>query len=280
MYVPRSWFQTKSEIDTKDGKRLLVAWGFGDDEAQARAEAGRRLQRLSQHWLGAASEGDEYDYGDRPMREEILQALGPEAILTRNRHGAVVLNAARLLFLDVDLPPVGPPSGLARIYPTLVRLFAGKYPEEMAIERLRDALREAAPAVTFRLYRTAAGLRALAVDRAFDPAGPETQALMEKTGTDPAFARLCRVQKSFRARLTPKPWRCGCSKPPGEHPRSGQDEQREFANWCEEYAHAIEGHATCRFLETVGASRAIPTLQPLIELHDRVTRCAESLPLA
>lgn len=271
MYVPRSWFRTKSEIDTKDGKHLLVAWGFGDDEAQAKVEAGRRLQRLSRFWLEGAREGFEYDYGDRPMREEILQVLGPEALLTRNRHGAVVLNAARLLFLDVDLPESS--------FSGLKRLFGRKDPAAAAVERLRDEVR-AAPAGTFRLYRTAAGLRALAIDRAYDPAGPETQALMERTGTDPAFARLCRAQKSFRARLTPKPWRCECPKPPGEYPRAEPDEQREFANWCKQYAHAIEDHATCRFLETVGAGKAAPALQPLVELHDEVTRCTEDLPLA
>ena len=108
----------------------------------------------------------------------------------------------------------------------------------------------------------------------------EAQALMERTGTDPAFARLCRAQKSFRARLTPKPWRCECPKPPGEYPRAEPDEQREFANWCKQYAHAIEDHATCRFLETVGAGKAAPALQPLVELHDEVTRCTEDLPLA
>jgi hypothetical protein len=39
-------------------------------------------------------------------------------------------------------------------------------------------------------------MRALAVDREFDPAGAETQALMERTDTDSSFAFLCRMQKS------------------------------------------------------------------------------------
>jgi len=272
VYVPRFWTRTKSEIDTEDGKRMLVAWGFGDDEGKASAEAERRLQRLSQRLLGGASDPNEYDYGGRPLREEIVQVLGPDAILTRNRQGAVILNAARLLFLDVDQPQAG---GLQR----LGRLFGKKDPEQAAVERLRAGLREAAPAVTFRLYRTAAGLRALAVDREFDPAGPEARALMERTHTDESFARLCRAQKSFRARLTPKPWRCACPKPPGEHPRV-EEAKREFAAWCQDYERAIEGHATCRYLETVGNGSALAKLAPLIQVHDQATRCAEALPLA
>jgi len=273
MYVPRFWTKTKSEIDTKDGKCLLVAWGFGDDEEKARAEAGRRLQRLTQRVTGGKSEPTEYDYGDRPMREEILQVLGPDAVVTRNRHGSVVLNAARLLFLDLDRPPAG---GLG----LLARLFGRKDPEAAAIESVRTSLLEAAPAVTFRLYRTAAGMRAIAVDREFDPAGAETQSLMQRTITDPAFMRLCRAQKSFRARLTPKAWRCGCPKPPGEHPRVDERAKREFAAWCQSYEHAIEDHATCRFLETVGPGKTSGKLAPLVQVHDQATRCTEALPLA
>lgn len=274
MHVPRSWVRTKSEIETRDGKRLLVAWGFGDDEAQARAEAGRRLERLSQHFRAGTPDPSDYDYGGgRPLREEILQVLGPGAILTRNRHGAVILNAAGLLFLDVDLPPENA-LGL------LGRLFRKKDRPEPALARLRDALRAAAPAVTFRLYRTAAGLRALAVDREWDPAGTEAQALMQRTGTDEAFARLCRSQKSFRARLTPKHWRCGCPKPPGDHPRSEESAKAEFAAWCQRYERAIEERATCRYLESVGSGPPLAQLAPLIQIHDRSTRCDEPLPLA
>ena len=273
VYVPRFWSRTKSEIETDAGKRLLVAWGFGDDEAQARTEAERRMQRLSQHFATGTSDPGEYDYGGgRPLREEILQVLGPSAILTRNRHGAVVLNAASLLFLDVDLPPEG---GLGR----LGRLLGKKDPVATAVERLRDALRTAAPGVGFRLYRTAAGLRVIAVDREFDPAGIETQALMQRTGTDEAFARLCRSQKSFRARLTPKHWRCACPKPPGEHPRE-ESAKAEFAAWCQRYERAIEEHATCRYVETVGSGTPLAKLAHLIQLHDRATRCEEPLPLA
>jgi hypothetical protein len=149
-----------------------------------------------------------------------------------------------------------------------------------AVERLRDELRATAPDIGFRLYRTAAGLRALAVDREFDPAGPEAQALMQRTGTDEAFARLCRSQESFRARLTPKHWRCACPKPPGEHPRTDERSRQEFAAWCQRYERAVEKHATCRYLETVGSGTPLPVLAPLIQLHDQATRCSEPLPLA
>jgi len=272
--VPRSWCKAAGELELERGeKQPLSVWGWGDDEAEARGRAGERLRRLIERWKGAAPERGEYDYAERPLREEILQVVDERAVLTRNRYGAVVLNAAGLLVLDVDLPPA---SGFQR----LGRLFGKRDPAEDALAKLRDGLRAAAPASAFRLYRTAAGLRALAIDREFEPASDETRTLMERTGTDPAFARLCRVQKSFRARLTPKPWRCACPNPPGEHPRAEEKSRERFAAWCERYARAIEPHATCRFLESVGERAVRPELAPLIELHDRVTRCGEPLPLA
>ncbi len=276
MHVPRSWWKAEGEREHAGARQPLAAWGWGEDEAAARARAGERLRRLIARLDGdpsedAAAPPDQYEYAQRPLREEILQVLGERAVLTRNRYGAVVLNAAGLLMLDVDLPPA---RGL------LGRLFGRRDPFEDALARLREGLHAAAPATTFRLYRTAAGLRALGLDREFDPAADETRALMEGTGTDPAFARLCRLQRSFRARLTPKPWRCGCPNPPGEHPRLAPELGARFAAWRERYASAIERHATCRFLETVGTRAALPELAPLLELHDGATRCAEALPLA
>lgn len=277
MNVPRSWWKAEGQLERAGERKALAVWGWGEDEAAARVRAGERLRRLLTRMGGEGSEratapDDEYEYAARPLREEILQTLGAGAVLTRNRYGSVVLNTAGLLVLDVDLPP-------ARGFQWLGRLFGRRDPLEPALDRLREGLRAAAPASTFRLYRTAAGLRALALDREFDPAADETRALMERTGTDPAFTRLCRLQQSFRARLTPKPWRCGCPNPPGEYPRVAELGAR-FSGWCERYAAAIAGHATCRFLETVGTRAALPEFAPMLELHDRATRCTEALPLA
>lgn len=274
MHVPRAWFKAEGTPEARaDEEFTPSAWGWGDDEAEARGRAGERLRRIVERMRGAKSSDDEYEYDAHPLREEILQDLGPQALLTRNRYGAVVLNAAGLLVLDVDLPP-------ASAFQLLGRLFTKRDPAAEALARLRTSLREAAPATTFRLYRTAAGLRALALDREFDPAGEEAHALMQRTGTDKAFAHLCKKQKSFRARLTPKPWRCACPNPPGEHPRAAGPVRERFTAWCERYARAVERYATCRYLATVGTSPARPEFAPLIELHDRASRCDEPLPLA
>lgn len=120
----------------------------------------------------------------------------------------------------------------------------------------------------------------MAIDREFDPTGREVQELMQTTGTDPAFSRLCLAQRSFRARLTPKPWRCNAPLPPGQHPRLDGELRQRFASWLREYEKISLGYATCRYLETLGNGSPKHHASKLLEIHDRITRCNEPLPLA
>jgi hypothetical protein len=277
--IPRAWAQASGEGRTPDQRTLPVTtWGWGDDDDDARREAAGRLQRLLERITRGDPFPPAYGYGTRPLREEILETVAgppaspPVAVLTRNAYGAVVLNTARVLFLDIDRPPA---TFLERLGGLLGR-------ERSAGDVVPDTLRAAlgASGATFRVYRTASGLRAMAIDREFEPAGPASQALMTATATDPAFARLCAAQHSFRARLTPKPWRCRCTAPPGHHPRVDDGVRRRFAAWLGDYEQASRRHATCRYLETIGTGRATTTARRLVEVHDRLTRCHEALPLA
>ncbi|AHE99970.1 hypothetical protein [Thioalkalivibrio paradoxus] len=279
MYIPRAWARETREAALRDGRTVPVsAWGWGDDSARARAKALERLERALERIRSRKPFPRRYEYEARPLREELLQTVsGTDSnetvgIVTRNRYGAQVLNAVQLLFLDVDLPPRG-------LFARLRQLFARTTPEERALAQLRGALERDGRA-TFRIYRTASGFRVMAVDRPFDPAGSETWELMRSTRSDQAYARLCRSQKCFRARLTPKPWRCGVARPPGEFPRSEREAEQAFADWLADYEQASARFATCRYLETIGHGRASGDARRLQELHDRMTRCEEPLPLA
>jgi len=279
MQIPRVWAKASAKAEFPDGRELPVAvWGWGEDEATAKSGAADRLRRVLERIRRGERFPHQYGYASRPLREEILQTFEgsvpgePSAALTRNSYGAQVLNAARLLFLDVDLQP---PTLAERV----MRLFGKASAEETALVRLRNALQEYGRA-TFRVYRTASGLRAVAIDRDFDPAAGEVQELMQATSTDPAYSRLCLAQRSFRARLTPKPWRCKGSLPPGQHPRAEGEPRRRFAEWLNEYERRSAGYATCRYLEKVGSGSLKGDARRLLELHDKMTRCNEPLPLA
>lgn len=279
MHIPRVWVKASATEKHPDGHAIPVSvWGWGDDDSSARRGAADRLQRVVERLRRGEKFPDRYAYGNRPLREEILRRIetekgaGDAAVLTRNSYGAEILNTARLLFLDIDLPETG-------FFSRIGRLFGGSSPHEKALAKLRDALRQDGTA-TFRIYKTASGLRVMAVDRDFDPAGIDVQELMKKTGTDPAFSQLCLAQRSFRARLTPKPWRFRMRTPPGEYPRPTSDAQRDFAQWLAAYAKASTGFATCQYLETVGNGRASGDASILQQVHDRATRCDSGLPLA
>lgn len=279
MHIPRVWVKASASGKRPDGRTVPVStWGWGDDQAAAARGAADRLQRVLERLRKGEDFPGRYGYGIRPLREEILrtiegdQAGEPAGVVTRNSYGAEVLNTAAMLFLDIDLPEPG-------LADRLGKLFGRAFPDQESLAQLRRTLAELSVA-TFRIYRTASGFRVMAVDRNFNPAGLDVQELMRKTGTDAAFSQLCLAQRSFRARLTPKPWRAGLRPPPGEFPREDDDARRRFAEWLSKYDSAAGRYATCRYLETVGTGQAAGAAKTLQQLHDHATRCEMPLPLA
>lgn len=221
MNVPRFWQKVTGEADAPDGARLeLTAWGWshsGLDEA--RRNAAERLRRM----IGMVRAGElarmRYPYGTGALREEIVEEVvgsddEPLGLITRNVQGALVLNVPDVMFIDVDLPP--------RSFGEWLRgLFSRKPadPDAPHVEKLRAALAGASDA-TFRIYRTAAGFRVLATSRKFEPGSAEAERIMTAAGADSHYVQLCRAQKSFRARLSPKPWRCDSGQPPSQYLRT------------------------------------------------------------
>ena len=281
MRIPRHWFLAQEVGRLADGREVPIkVWGWGDDSAAAEAKAGERLRRLLEGLARGERLGGSYAYASRPLREEILEELpadpdqAPMAMITRNAHGVEVLNTAGLLFLDIDVPPA---TFLRRLLDRLGLRQDTRYANALA--ELRTVLQENRRG-TFRIYRTAAGYRVIAVDRIFDPAGADTKALMAATGTDLAYVRLCAAQSSFRARLTPKPWRCGVEPLRYRYPLSSNEARRGFEAWLKAYKDASEGFAVCRFVETVGTGRPAEGLSALIDLHDRMVDAKSAKPLA
>jgi hypothetical protein len=144
---------------------------------------------------------------------------------------------------------------------------------------VKASLRDISSA-TFRIYRTAGGLRLLATDRLFQPGSSESEDIMKAVAADPAFVRLCRVQESFRARLTPKPWRCGSPLPPCRYPREDKFDKERFVARLAEYERNIANKGTCRLLEEVGSGWVHEQVQPILRLHDEATKVSTSLALA
>ncbi|HKD35139.1 MAG TPA: hypothetical protein VKB78_00020 [Pirellulales bacterium] len=202
------------------------------------------------------------------------------AAVTRNRYGTLVLNSAGVMFLDWDAPR----NSRQSLFNSIKKLFGRK--TNPADDRFETETREKLARFrvengewTVRLYQTAGGLRGMVTHMLFDPAAASTLGTLKALGNDPLYIRLCESQSSFRARLTPKPWRCGAGKCTLAWPREGDTIVR-FDRWVTRYDRRRAAFATCRFIDTIGPGAVHPEIAPIVELHDTLTRSSELLPLA
>ena len=278
MNIPRYWRKATGTSVAPDGRTLsLTAWGWSASSPdEAERDARERLTRIADRVSRGDRLPERYAYGLRALREEIVEEIaiggdeGP-ALVTRNSYGSLVINAPSVMFIDVDVPE---PGALAR----LGRLFGGKRASDQRLDAFKAAL-TAASSASFRIYRTAAGFRVLGTDRTFAPGSTEAEQIMKAAGADPAYVQLCRAQRCFRARVTPKPWRCGHPAPPSQFPRDAA-EQNAFQNWLAAYEQRSNGMAVCRLAAEIGTGIVSPTVLPVLRYHDARTRSTAPLPLA
>ena len=235
----------------------------------ARQHAEQRAQNMKDR-VTASPAGREptpggYYGADRPLREEIIERFGDEPdpaayALTRNRNGSVVLNAAQVMFIDID-DDTRPSGGF------LSRLFGKKAKQETLPPGL-DALAE--EGYSLRVYRTAAGWRVTVLDRLIDPAGDESKHVLDTAGADPMYVRLCTTQDCFRARLTPKPWRCDTTRPPVAFPFDNDQQEAVYRDWQRQYEAKASAYTACRFVTTLGPGIVDEQVAPAAELHDDI----------
>jgi hypothetical protein len=297
MKIPRYWARR-----VVDGVAAF-GWSFsngGEAEAMAQDRAREIAARLA---AGTLHDRGKSYYADRPVREPIMREFRDSAgdisaLVTRNVYGALVLNAARALFVDVDFPapaataaakaPDSAPGGclslLASLFPLLAPRSTPTPPTPPAVDPLQPILAKAHswtaanPGWQWRIYRTKAGVRLLATHALFSAGDPQVQQVFEALGADPLYRKLCANQQCFRARLTPKPWRCGYHAPQKRWPFASADAEAEYNNWERQYLQRCGEWGTCELLEDHGTAH--PGLAPLVEFHDAATRVGSGLPLA
>jgi hypothetical protein len=259
MLIPKHWSSATGEADDPEGKHFaLKIWGWSQNSvAEAAALARRRLTEASSRIARGMLDKEAYFYAKTPLREQIVKVMDA-AVVTRNRYGALVLNAPRVPFIDVDRPDTGSGDLLEGIRAACARFSS----------------------TSFRIYRTAAGFRLMATDLLLDPRSAETEKMLTDFSADPYFVKLCKLQASFRARLTPKPWRAGLAAPPVTYPFDSPIAERVYSEWLRKYEAASASKATCSLVEAVGPGRTEAEAQAVVAEHDRVCRVAENLPLA
>lgn len=319
MYFPKFWFRADAEAGyATSGRSRFSAWGWSDvSGADALEHAKRRLADAARAAGDLSRPTQDWYYQSTPLREPVLELVasgqdGPEALITRNRFGALVLNTASLFIADVDVPAWEGSDGLEvdRSGTGLFRRFgrrkrddvgqtpgpqvpSGWFPASGATRPINAAELGAAtnvvdfaarhPTAGVRLYRTAAGLRVIVTTDGMEistPAGGDhSMRMLAELGSDQRYVDLSRVYGSYRARLTPKPWRCGGRKPVRHTPGDTELTDRDFdvdPQWVQQYQHLSQGYATCRLLMTAGPPPSAREGQ-ILTVHDR--HCRTDAPL-
>jgi hypothetical protein len=266
------------------GEFVSWRWSF-----QSAAEAQALADQAAQQVADRIRHGDKPQrhpgyYPGRPFREEVVREIKDgagelAAVITRNSYGCLVLNTSRVMFLDVDLPESRRTGGW------LQKLF-GKPDPEPPTNPLAEAVGKAEmwvrnhPGWGWRVYRTRAGLRLLATHALFQPEAVASDGIFDALGADPLYRQLCKTQNCFRARLTPKPWRCGIYQKPGRWPWLNAKAEARFRKWEAHYQTRSANWATCELIRKLGTEGTHPEVQPILNLHDELTRVESKLELA
>jgi len=200
---------------------------------------------------------------------------------TARRTGGVGGFFRRLLTGDPLPTPMSPePAGAqgADAAPASVRPGDTSVAESLACEPVWEFARRH-PELGVRVYRTAAGLRVLVTGAAAPPSSDRARVLLTELGSDPLYVELCSTHDSYRARLTPKPFRVGLPANPNPWPFGDDSGRRGWEQWVSEYDGRIAAYAVCRLVSASGPEPG-PDEQRLVALHDARCRVGERLPLA
>lgn len=185
----------------------------------------------------------DYQSGTEPVVDaNELYDLGDSAWLTVNHYNALVLNTSNMLVADIDFGDgrLNRHAGVKECDEVLENLGELHLLDEehMQFEEFQFADQ------TYRVYRTHSGCRVICTSIAmpWQDAGWMAERFMQFLRSDPAYIKLCSVQKCYRARLTPKPWR---DKGGPSH--------------------------VCRLEATHGKEAVHPDLKEQLSLHDELT---------
>lgn len=281
MRFPRYFIRVKHDIGR------ISAWGWSESsqsEAQQNAEA--RLQRIL-----ASLRRNAFDHGLQRypyisddvicefVVDRVKNGLGQEiGVVSRNAYGALVLNVSNVLIIDIDIETkVRKPGLVARLFGK--RAVSADEVEKAEWDNIRSWQRQNS-GFSLRVYRTAAGLRAIVSNRLFPQIDSTVLAMMDALHGDSLYRQLCLSQKCFRARLTPKAWRIGLKPPKDRFPFDSVQAEAAFDSWLDKYVQRMKGYAVCRFVETIGDETIHPEVQPIVDLHDGMTCGDARLPLA
>ena len=251
----RYWAAGEFDL-TVDGESRRIRCTAGSNESQHHAEELCRLKAARVQQIVSRQVKRESGY-ERPTREQIIDEIDADNIITRNYYGALVLNTASVSIFDID-------SYKKTFWETITfKKIDNKASIIDLLRRLHS--QQILPGTTWRIYETAKGIRLIVLGRFIEPESPLFNDFCNRINADNLYAMLCRHQRCYRARLTPKPFRMKirtikyrCPVPEGS--------EEEYREWVAEYERESTQYSVCRLVDTRGSSMLD---NHIVELHDR-----------
>jgi hypothetical protein len=279
MKISKYWYKENSHTTDNEGNEYnLNCWaGSAISEQDAQEKAYAKMQ----NWIARLAKGQalgDYEYQTGEIREQLIEAIYNDnqqliAAITRNRYGALILNTDAVVIADVDIKR-------KTVGEFFMRLFGKKIDKRSQCLANIQACHTNYATLNFIIYQTYAGFRVIITDYYHSPNPTQTTALFKDLGADELYAKLCRVQACFRARLTPKPWRCQSPVPPHRFPRLTIEQQTAFANWQCAYEIHSQHYAVCYKLMQLGQQAIDSEIANIIALHDSYVLKPKVVPLA
>ncbi len=266
LHLFRYWAAQEFNLSI-DGETRQIRCTAGSNESQFDAEERCAAKAAKVQQIVDRQIKRETGY-ERPTREHIIEEIDSENIITRNYYGALVLNTSSVNIFDID-------SYRKTFWETVT---FKKIDEKTAIVGLLRSLyaQQVLPGTTWRIYETSKGIRLIVLGQFIEPESKLFGDFCGRINADNLYATLCRHQRCYRARLTPKPFRIKirtikyrCPVPEGC--------DADYENWVADYELESKNFAVCRLVETLGPGMLDNSI---VELHDRYCCNDAALPLA
>lgn len=184
------------------------------------------------------------------IANEVMIEQDEHYAITRNWYGALVLITYNIVIGDID---------------------CGIDKKHRAFNQFNKLRKLHYPRTGMILYKTANGYRFIITDASHQPDSFYVQDMFDKLACDRTYSKLCIRYNSYRARLTPKPWRIGLENPKNNFTLA----------WLNAYTETSESYSVCQVFDQfniksggIGDAR----IAEIVCLHNKYT-CTDK-PLA
>lgn len=252
-------------------QKEFCCWGVSNlSNEDALCDARKRADCIIRKMQGAPAHNDRYE---ADIIEELVEKISERSIVTRNRYGARVLNTCDVTILDVDVFQQSLSSLIANCFKRIFgkKIPVAQTPKQTTLLHIDSVL--SAQILDARVYETRAGFRVILNTSHLDPASNAFLAFSRKLRADPLYASLCKRQRCFRARLTPKPYRMRIPVCRYTWPQT-EDTYRKNQAWVESYEARSRDFSVCRLVKTYGNDFSE---NAIIRFHDELTCTGKKL---